>query len=44
MVCIGDGLRHFAYQKARKFYNGVTMDQIHAEGSTVLGVHSKPRD
>ncbi|KAI9703543.1 MAG: hypothetical protein M1820_005847 [Bogoriella megaspora] len=35
-----DGLRHFAYQKERKFYNGVTMDQIHAEGSNVLGVHN----
>ncbi|KAL9062497.1 MAG: hypothetical protein Q9157_008869, partial [Trypethelium eluteriae] len=35
-----DGLRHFAYQKERRFYNGVTMDQIHAEGSNVLGVHN----
>lgn len=35
----GDGLRHFGYQKERKFYNGVTMDDIHAEPkSTVLGI------
>ncbi|KAJ9662230.1 hypothetical protein H2201_006160 [Coniosporium apollinis] len=33
-----DGLRHFAYQKEAKFYNGVTMDDIHAEGSVVNGI------
>ncbi|KAI1390916.1 uncharacterized protein F4822DRAFT_167000 [Hypoxylon trugodes] len=40
-----DGLRHFAYQKERLFYNGVTMDDIHgvdAEGkkTTVNGIHA----
>jgi len=25
-----DGLRHFAYQKERLFYNGVTMEDIHS--------------
>ncbi|KZT58776.1 hypothetical protein CALCODRAFT_494478 [Calocera cornea HHB12733] len=37
-----DGLRHFGYQAPRKlaFYNGVTMDDIHAEGSTVNGIHA----
>lgn len=24
-----DGLRHFAYQKEERFYNGVTLDEIH---------------
>ena len=24
-----DGLRHYGYQKDRKFYNGVTMEQVH---------------
>jgi len=28
-----DGLRHFAYQKEKKFYNGVTMDDIHGTDS-----------
>lgn len=28
-----DGLRHFAYQKEKKFYNGVTMDDIHSMDS-----------
>lgn len=27
-----DGLRHFGYQKEAKFYNGVTMDDIHNPG------------
>lgn len=27
-----DGLRHFAYQKEEKFYNGVTLGDIHGEG------------
>ncbi|KAJ9649503.1 hypothetical protein H2199_000278 [Coniosporium tulheliwenetii] len=35
---VRDGLRHFAYQKEAKFYNGVTMDDIHAEGSVVNGI------
>ncbi|KAK3365998.1 hypothetical protein B0T24DRAFT_637581 [Lasiosphaeria ovina] len=41
-----DGLRHFGYQKERKFYNGVTMDDIHAcdvetgEKSTVNGIQA----
>jgi hypothetical protein len=30
----GDGLRHFAYQKEEKFYNGVTLDDIHGENKT----------
>lgn len=37
---IGDGLRHFGYQKERKFYNGVTMEDIHgSKDSTVNGIH-----
>jgi hypothetical protein len=28
-----DGLRHFAYQKEKKFYNGVTMEDIHSTDS-----------
>ncbi|KAK3350983.1 hypothetical protein B0H65DRAFT_456590 [Neurospora tetraspora] len=35
-----DGLRHYAYQKERKFYNGVTMEDIHEEGSDVNGVQA----
>ncbi|EFQ29806.1 uncharacterized protein GLRG_04950 [Colletotrichum graminicola M1.001] len=40
-----DGLRHFGYQKEEKFYNGVSMDDIHAvddEGrpSTVNGIQA----
>ncbi|KAF1812964.1 hypothetical protein P152DRAFT_458138 [Eremomyces bilateralis CBS 781.70] len=36
-----DGLRHFGYQKEEKFYNGVTMDDIHGEHkSDVLGIHA----
>ncbi|KAL8865722.1 MAG: hypothetical protein Q9174_006734, partial [Haloplaca sp. 1 TL-2023] len=35
-----DGLRHFAYQKEKKFYNGVTLDDIHANDETTInGVH-----
>ncbi|BFZ63342.1 hypothetical protein YB2330_004464 [Saitoella coloradoensis] len=34
-----DGLRHFGFQGARKFYGGVTMEDIHKEGSTTLGIH-----
>jgi len=29
-----DGLRHFAYQKAEKFYNGVTLEDIHGPNKT----------
>jgi hypothetical protein len=36
-----DGLRHFGYQKAGKFYNGVTMEDIHGEGGGV-GKDGKP--
>ncbi|KAK4547676.1 hypothetical protein LTR36_000633 [Oleoguttula mirabilis] len=39
-----DGLRHFGYQKEEKFYNGVTLDQIHGrngvEKSNVNGIHA----
>ncbi|KAI1104284.1 hypothetical protein F4804DRAFT_200322 [Jackrogersella minutella] len=40
-----DGLRHFAYQREQKFYNGVTQDDIHCVGadgkkSTVNGIHA----
>ncbi|KAF2457734.1 hypothetical protein BDY21DRAFT_302730 [Lineolata rhizophorae] len=36
-----DGLRHFAYQHAERFYNGVTMGDIHASpSSTVNGIHA----
>ncbi|KAI1080648.1 hypothetical protein F5B20DRAFT_538437 [Whalleya microplaca] len=40
-----DGLRHFAYQKEQQFYNGVTMDDIHAvsedgKRATVNGIHA----
>ncbi|KAK4981178.1 hypothetical protein LTR66_010173 [Elasticomyces elasticus] len=30
----GDGLRHFGYQKEAKFYNGVTLEDIHGEHKT----------
>ena len=34
-----DGLRHFAYQKEAKFYNGVTLSDIHGPGaSNVNGI------
>ncbi|KAF6823004.1 hypothetical protein CMUS01_10862 [Colletotrichum musicola] len=41
-----DGLRHFGYQEEERFYNGVTMDQVHAvddEGnrSTVNGIQGR---
>lgn len=36
-----DGLRHFGYQKEAKFYNGVTMDDIHGKTcSNVNGIHA----
>ncbi|KZF22714.1 hypothetical protein L228DRAFT_247088 [Xylona heveae TC161] len=36
-----DGLRHFGYQKEQKFYNGVTLEDIHNEKDTgVNGVHA----
>ena len=31
---IGDGLRHYGYQKEKKFYNGVTIDDIHGPDAT----------
>ncbi|KAH8647096.1 hypothetical protein BGZ61DRAFT_488202 [Ilyonectria robusta] len=34
-----DGLRHFAYQDARLFYNGHNEQSILAPGSTLLGTH-----
>ena len=36
---IGDGLRHFAYQKAKRFYNNTTMSDIHDPANS-----SKPKD
>jgi hypothetical protein len=41
-----DGFRHYGYQKEGKFYNGVTMDQIHkdngaGEKSEVNGIHGE---
>ncbi|KAI4187830.1 MAG: hypothetical protein LQ348_004022 [Seirophora lacunosa] len=39
--CKGDGLRHFAYQSEQKFYNGITLHDIHSnDQSTVNGVHA----
>ncbi|GKT84672.1 hypothetical protein Ct61P_02522 [Colletotrichum tofieldiae] len=43
-----DGLRHFGYQKEERFYNGVSMDEVHAvdgEGrrSTVNGIQGRSR-
>ncbi|KAH8908593.1 hypothetical protein BR93DRAFT_944186 [Coniochaeta sp. PMI_546] len=40
-----DGLRHFGYQQEKKFYNGVTMDDIHGTDSngdktTVNGIQA----
>ena len=37
----GDGLRHFAYQKDKVFYNGVTLDEIHGSNhqDNVNGIH-----
>ena len=35
----GDGLRHFAYQKAQRFYNNVTLEDIHGPNkSNVNGI------
>jgi len=34
-----DGLRHFAYQPEKVFYNGTTPKDINAPGATVLGIH-----
>lgn len=31
---LGDGLRHYGYQKAGKFYNGVTQDDIYKPESS----------
>lgn len=41
-----DGFRHFGYQKEKKFYNGVTLEDIHgtdAKGkkTTVNGIHGE---
>ncbi|KAK0635246.1 hypothetical protein B0T17DRAFT_35877 [Bombardia bombarda] len=40
-----DGLRHFAYQQEKKFYNGVTMEDIHGvdengQKTTVNGIQA----
>ncbi|KAI1477947.1 hypothetical protein F4774DRAFT_411384 [Daldinia eschscholtzii] len=41
-----DGLRHYAYQREARFYNGVTMEDIHGVSedgerrSTVNGIHA----
>ncbi|KAI1648158.1 uncharacterized protein F4817DRAFT_74502 [Daldinia loculata] len=40
-----DGLRHYAYQREARFYNGVTMEDIHGVGgdggkTTVNGIHA----
>ncbi|KLJ09177.1 hypothetical protein EMPG_15391 [Blastomyces silverae] len=38
---VGDGLRHFGYQKEKRFYNGVTMEDIHgSKDSTVNGIQA----
>jgi hypothetical protein len=37
-----DGLRHFSYLKEKKFYNGVTMEEIHAPNSTIIGMQGNP--
>ncbi|KAI9700720.1 MAG: hypothetical protein M1836_002089 [Candelina mexicana] len=34
----GDGLRHFAYQKDKVLYDGVTMEDIHTDKSVVTGI------
>ncbi|OBR11832.1 hypothetical protein CH63R_04128 [Colletotrichum higginsianum IMI 349063] len=41
-----DGLRHFGYQKEERFYNGVSMDEVHAvdeagRRSTVNGIQDQ---
>ena len=36
-----DGLRHFGYQKEAKFYNGVTLDDIHgSKGGDINGIQA----
>ncbi|RBQ85720.1 hypothetical protein VDGD_20807 [Verticillium dahliae] len=40
-----DGLRHYGYQQARRFYNGVTMEQVHGVDehgarSTINGIQA----
>ncbi|KAG6356670.1 hypothetical protein INS49_014544 [Diaporthe citri] len=40
-----DGFRHFGYQKEKKFYNGVTLEDIHGKDAngkktTVNGIHA----
>jgi hypothetical protein len=40
LIGTGDGLRHYGYQKEARFYNGVTLEDIHGENkSTVNGIH-----
>lgn len=37
-----DGLRHFPYLKSKKFYNGMTQDEISGEEPTTkLGIQSE---
>lgn len=41
-----DGFRHFGYQKEEKFYNGVTLEDIHGKDAngkktTVNGIHGE---
>lgn len=41
-----DGFRHFGYQKEKKFYNGVTLEDIHGKDAngkktTVNGIHGE---
>jgi Putative cyclase len=41
LISISTGLRHFAYQKEARFYNGVTLDDIHGPNATnVNGIHA----
>ncbi|OJD20827.1 hypothetical protein ACJ73_07837 [Blastomyces percursus] len=38
---VRDGLRHFGYQKEKRFYNGVAMEDIHgSKDSTVNGIRA----
>jgi hypothetical protein len=44
LTLLGDGLRHYGYQKEKKFYNGVTIEDIHGPDKTnVNGVHGMSR-
>lgn len=43
-IAKGDGLRHFAYQKEKMFYNGVTLEDIHSsKESSINGIHGNIR-